>query len=158
MLRMTLSDKMGQNMTLKMVHFDQRNISCQRESLGKRGANKQGAQQSRTSGESNRTNLIQGDTGLFNSLINDRNNILLVRTRCQLWYHATIRPVNILSSNFIAQHQLVSDYSRGCVITGGFYSQNNDVSVLAHIFCPCQFPLFIYNIPLNILRKWLLLL
>ena len=56
--------------------------------------------------------------------VDNRDDILLVCTGCQLRNHAPIFGVNLLRGNDIGENRRVFDDRRGGIITGGLYTKN----------------------------------
>jgi hypothetical protein len=77
-------------MSLQVVYLDKRNVIGDRESLGKRDTYKQRAEQAGTSSEGYGIDLVDGDTGLFESGIDNGYYVLLVGTRGELGDYASI--------------------------------------------------------------------
>ena len=75
----TVLHEMREDMPLQMVDVNERNTQRQCQPFGKRRTDEQGAQESRATGESNRREVGLLHSGTFESRIDHRQDILLMR-------------------------------------------------------------------------------
>ncbi len=96
-------DKMCQDMCLQVVNLDNGNIGSKCKSFGKRCADKKRSEQARPTCKCNSIKLIFLYLCLFESLVNDRNNILLVSPGGKFRNYTAVVFMNFLSGNDIGK-------------------------------------------------------
>lgn len=95
-------DKMSQDVALQVVCFNQRYAECGSKPFGKRYAHKQRPHQAWAKCYSHSRQLLFVDTGLFQRLVNNGHDVLLVCARGQFGHHATVCLVHSLTCCDIA--------------------------------------------------------
>ena len=82
---------------MQMIDIDKWNAECESKPFGKGCTYVKRPRQPRASRESNGADLRLGNSGLTNSLGDDRHNVLLMSPRCELRDYAAVGFVNLLA-------------------------------------------------------------
>jgi hypothetical protein len=114
--------EMRQHVSLKVVYLYHGDTKACRQSLGKTYTYEKRTHKSRTSGEGYGRKFLAHDTGLFEGLVDNRHNILLVSAAGQLGHHTAIRFVHRLGCRYIGQKYSVPDNCCTGIIAGRFSS------------------------------------
>ena len=120
-----LPDECGQQMSLKMVYHDQRDLKRQPHRLRERRSDQQGTQQSGAAGESNGSQFgwLYARTG--KRFADHRDDVELVRTGRQFRHHTAERAVHVLAGDDVGEQYTVADDGRRGVVAGGFNAKDN---------------------------------
>ena len=96
-----LLDKMGEHMTMQVVHVNKGDVKRQGQALRERSAHMERAGQARPTRESNGVDVFRFDASLTDSLADNGHDVLLMGTRCQLGHHAAVGLMHPLAGNHI---------------------------------------------------------
>ena len=77
-------DKVGEDVSLKVVDLDKRNVVCNGESFGEGYANEQRAKKAWSACEGDGIYLVDGYACLLKCCVDNGNNVLLMCARCKL--------------------------------------------------------------------------
>ena len=131
--------EMRKHMGFQMVHFNQRHMQSQRQSLGKRHPDKQGSQQARPSGKGNRVYLFLADPGCLQSRIHHRHDILHMGPGSQLGHHPAVHFMHFLAGNHVGKQKVAVQDSGRSIVAGRFYGKD-----AGHVFIISTFVLLIW--------------
>ena len=121
----TVLHEMREDVSLQVVHIDEGYVKREGETFGERGADEQGTQQTRTTGESDRRDIVFRHTGTLQGRVHYRQDILLMGPTRQLRYYPAVLFVHFLTRDHIAPQDAVHDHRRRGIITTRFNRQYN---------------------------------
>ena len=109
-------------MRLQVVDLNQGLAQRLGEALGEAHAHHQRPHQSGAAGEGDGVDVVFLDSRLADGGVHHGYDILLVRARGQLGYHAAVLLVYLLARNHVAQQHVVAQHGRRRVVAARFYS------------------------------------
>lgn len=123
--RFRIGRKVSQHVGLQMMYFNQRQLSTQREGLGKGYTDNQGANQSGASGEGNSIYLGGGDPGALKGRLHRRYDVYLMGTARMLGDYAAKLLVDGLASHDITQYVTLPNDGCRRIVAGRFNGENS---------------------------------
>ena len=99
-----------------MIDLDQRNVACNGQSLGERGADQQRTEQTGTARKGYGIDFVGCYTGLFERGVDGRDDILLMRPRSEFGNDAAVLFVYRLRGYDTRQQSGVAQYGCRCVV------------------------------------------
>lgn len=115
---MPVPNKMGQYVSLHMIHSHKGNSQGNGERFGEGGAYEQRAQKPRALGESDAIQHVFLDPCLFQGLVHNRNDIFLMCPGGQFGNHSAIVGMNLLTGYDIGQNHVVLKHCGARLIAG----------------------------------------
>ena len=110
---------MREDVSLQVVGFYQGDAQSHGHAFGKRHADEERAHQSGAERHGDGREIALLDIGLFERLVNDRHDVLLVGTRGQFGHNASVGLMDGLAGRHVAeQHAVLHDSGRGVVAAG----------------------------------------
>ena len=116
-------DEVSHDMSLQMVHVDERNLERGSHSLGKGNAHEERDQEARATREGNGRELLPPDTGTLQRLVHHGYDVLLVGTTGQLGHHTAVGLMHGLAGRHVAEQDAVSHYGCRRIVAAALDSQ-----------------------------------
>ena len=110
------------DVSLQMVHVDERNFERAGKTLGKADAHEQRAHEARSARKCHSRKLFLGNPRLFKRLVYHGHHVLLVCPRCQLGHHSAVCFVHRLACRYVTEQNSVTQYGSRRVVATAFYS------------------------------------
>ena len=110
--------EMREDMSLQMVHFDDRLARSGSQALGERRTDQERSQQAGAAGKSDGIHLVERHIGLTERFRNDRQDVLLVGTGSQFGDYAAITAVDLLGGHHVGEQIFVAQDGCGRVVAG----------------------------------------
>ena len=133
-----LLHEISENMSLKVIDHNYRNIQGHAKSLGERCADKEGTQKSRTTGERDRGEIRGLDPGLVQSLADDRHDVLFMGSGGKFRNDSSIILVDLLARYHVGEQESVLDHGGGSVVATRFDSKDIIRHILQRLFIERQ--------------------
>ena len=102
----------GQDVSLEMVHHNQRNVQRNRERLGEGSADEQRAEQAGAAREGYGRKVFSLHSGARQRLAHDRNDVQFMGARRQFRHHSPERLVHRLAGDDVREQVAVTDDGR----------------------------------------------
>ena len=120
-------DEVREDVPLKVVDFDHRDVAGDRKPLGERHAHEQRSDQPRAAREGDGVDPVGGDARLLERRVHDGDDVLLVGPRGQFGDHAAVFDVNRLRGDDVRQQDVVAEHGGRGVVTRGFDAENCNI-------------------------------
>ncbi len=137
-----LLHEVSENMPLKVIDHNYRNIQGHAKSLGERCADKERTQKPGATGESDRGEVRSLDPGLVQSLAYDRHDVLFVGSGGEFRNDSSIILVDLLARYHVGEQESVLDHGGGSVVATRFDSKDIIRHILQRLFRMAKIQLF----------------
>ena len=109
-------DEVREYVPLQVVDLDEGYVACDGETFGEGCADQKRSQKTRSAREGYGVELVDRDAGLLEGGVDDGDDVLLVRARCQLGNYSSVLDVYGLRGDDVRQQRGVAyDGGRGVV-------------------------------------------
>ena len=112
-------DEVRKYVSAEVVDIDERYVVCNRKTFGERYSHEQRSEQARPARKGDGIDLVDGNAGLLDCGVDDRNDILLVCARGEFGNYTAVFLVYGLTCNDVRKQYAVADDGCRSVVARG---------------------------------------